>query len=131
MSQVAQQDEVLVKAVVAFHETMEHPSVGFAIEDDDHRVVFAANTQWTQERTGTFAAGDQATFSLRLRNVFSPGRFHVSCAVAGRGTGLDLADQRPRMRSFVSTGTRVSGGLVDLDHELVIERGAHPAPAAS
>ena len=47
---------------------------------------------------------------------------HVSASVAARGTGLALADQRNRLRSFVSTGVLASGGLVDLDHELTIER---------
>ena len=120
--QVRQNEDLVVTATVRFREAMEHPSVGFAIENAEHQVVFAANSQWTMEQTGTFAAGEQARFALRLRNVFAPGRMHVSCSVAARGTGLELADQRNRLKSFVSTGAIASGGLVDLDHELTIER---------
>ena len=122
ITQIAQNEDLVVKATVRFNETMEHPSVGFAIEDSEHHVVFAANSQWSNEHTGSFAPGEQARFALKLRNVFAPGRLHVSCSVAARGTGLELADRRNRLRSFVSTGALASGGLVDLDHELTIER---------
>jgi ABC-type polysaccharide/polyol phosphate transport system ATPase subunit len=131
VAQVAQNDDVIVKAVVEFHADMEHPSIGFAVEDGEHRVVFACNTLWSQEHTGVFAAGDRATVSVRFRNVLAPGRYFVSPAIAKRGTGLELADHRMRFRSFVSTGTIASGGLVDLQHEISVARGAQPAPVAS
>ncbi len=121
---VAQSDDVIIKAVVAFHEAMEHPSVGITVEDGDQKVVFAANSIWVDERTGSFAAGERATLTVRFRNVLAPGRYSVSPAVAKRGTGLELADHRIRFKSFVSTGTVVTGGLLDLDHDLFIERGA-------
>ena len=127
---VAQNDDVVVKAVMRFHAPMEHPSVGIAVEDDQQRVVLACNTLWTDERTGVYEAGDEATVTLRFRNVFAPGRYFVSPAVAKRGTGLELADHRVRWKSFLSTGTLMTGGLVDLDHEMRVQRGAQPAPVA-
>jgi ABC-type polysaccharide/polyol phosphate transport system ATPase subunit len=131
LTQSPQNDDIVIKAVVEFGEAMTHPSIGFAIEDAEHRVVFACNTLWTDEETGEYAAGDRATVSARLRNVFAPGRYFVSPAVAKRGTGLELADHRIRFKSFVSTGTIASGGLVDLAHEMTVVRGAQPAPVAS
>jgi ABC-type polysaccharide/polyol phosphate transport system ATPase subunit len=120
--------EIVVKAVIEFAEDMEHPSVGIAIETEDHRVVFAANSIWSEERTGRYAAGDKATMSLRLRNVFAAGRYHVSPAVALRGTALQLADHRPRLLSLVVTGPVITGGVVDLEHDMELRPGAASPP---
>jgi hypothetical protein len=121
---IAQNDDVIIKAVVAFHTEMEHPSLGIAVEDETQRVVFAANTLWSQEFTGVYRPGDRATLTLRFRNVLAPGRYSVSPAVGKRGSGLELADHRIRFRSFVSTGQLATGGLVDLDHEMTVTPGA-------
>jgi ABC-type polysaccharide/polyol phosphate transport system ATPase subunit len=120
---VPQNADVIIKAVVEFHSEMEHPSLGIAIEDETQRPVFAANTMWDQEFTGVYAPGDRATLTVRFRNVFAPGRYFLSPAVGRRGTGLELADHRIRFRSFVSTGQLVTGGLVDLDHEMTVTPG--------
>ena len=121
---VAQNRDVVVKATVEFHADMEHPSFGIAIEDEQQRMVFAANTLWTNENTGLYRAGDRATLTVRFRNVFAPGRYFLSPAVGSRGTGLELCDHRIRFRSFVSTGTLITGGMVDLEHEMTLSRGA-------
>ena len=49
--------------------------------------------------------------------VFAPGRVYASPWVAHRGRRR-IMDERPRMASVVVTGTHVSGGLVDLPHEV-------------
>jgi ABC-type polysaccharide/polyol phosphate transport system ATPase subunit len=121
---VAQGDDVVIKAVIAFRAPMEHPSVGLVVEDAEQRAVLACNTLWQQERTGVYRAGDRATMTLRFRNVLAPGRYHLSPAVSSRGSGLELADHRIRWKSFVSTGPLSTGGLVDLDHEMTISPGA-------
>jgi ABC-type polysaccharide/polyol phosphate transport system ATPase subunit len=113
---------IAVRATVRFHERMEDPSVGIAIETDDRRMVFGANSIWTTERTGTYEAGDTATLTIRFTNTFAAGRFYVSPAIAKRGAALELADHRVRFRSFVSTATAVTGGLVDLEYDLELAR---------
>jgi ABC-type polysaccharide/polyol phosphate transport system ATPase subunit len=121
---VAQEDDVVVKVEIEFHVPMEHPSLGIAVEDEHQKIVFAANTIWSNEFTGTYEPGDRATLTVRFRNVLAPGRYFVSPAVGTRGTGLELCDHRIRLRSFVSTGQLVTGGLVDLEHEMTVEREA-------
>ncbi len=121
-------EEITVRATIKFQAAMEHPSVGIALENEEHRYVFAANSIWVDERTGVYGPGDRATLSVRFRNVFAPGRYFVSPAVAARGTGLELADHRPRLLSFVSSGAVVTGGIVDLDHELRLTAGAATPP---
>jgi ABC-type polysaccharide/polyol phosphate transport system ATPase subunit len=122
--------EIVLKAVIEFHAEMEHPSVGVAVESDDHRMVFGANTLWVDERTGVYRPGDRATAILRFRNRFAGGRYYVSPAVAKRGTGLELADQRRQYLSFVSTTSVLTGGFVDLDYDMTLRPGAESGPAA-
>jgi ABC-type sulfate/molybdate transport systems ATPase subunit len=126
---VPQGIDLVLKATIRFHVDMEHPSVGVAIENEDRRMVFGANTIWVNERTGNYKAGDSATMTLRFRNSFAGGqRFFISPAIAKRGTGLELADQRVRYRSFVPTGAYVTGGLVDLDYDMQLKTGAETSP---
>jgi ABC-type polysaccharide/polyol phosphate transport system ATPase subunit len=126
---VPQGIDLVLKATIRFHVDMEHPSVGVAIENEDRRMVFGANTIWVNERTGNYKAGDFATMTLRFRNSFAGGqRFFISPAIAKRGTGLELADQRVRYRSFVPTGAYVTGGLVDLDYDMQLKTGAEASP---
>jgi ABC-type polysaccharide/polyol phosphate transport system ATPase subunit len=120
--------EMVVKAVIEFHAEMEHPSVGVAVEAEDRRMVFGANTIWGNERTGVYRPGDRATVTLRFRNQFAASRYYVSPAVAKRGSGLELADQRVRFRSFVSTASVVTGGVVDFDYDMELRPGADTPP---
>jgi ABC-type polysaccharide/polyol phosphate transport system ATPase subunit len=129
VKELAQNKDLVVKVVMRFHVAMQHPVVGIAIEDEHKRVVFAANSSWVEEYTGEYGAGDEMTLSVRVRNVFAPGRYFVSPAVAKRGTGWELADHRIRFDSFVSTGALMTGGIVDLDHEMLFAHGAERVPA--
>jgi ABC-type polysaccharide/polyol phosphate transport system ATPase subunit len=114
--------EIVIRTEIEFAADMDDPVVGLSIENEDHWPVFATQTTWFEERTGSFRAGERATMTVRLPNVLAPGRYHVSPHVARRGTGLELADRLPRMHSFVVTGTRASGGILELDHDLRFER---------
>jgi ABC-type polysaccharide/polyol phosphate transport system ATPase subunit len=124
--------DLVLKATIRFNVAMEHPSVGVAIENEDRKMVFGANTIWVNELTGVYKAGDYATLTLRFRNTFAGGqRFFISPAIAKRGTGLELADQRVRFRSFVTSTAVVTGGYVDLDYDMTLQPGAQPSPYAA
>ena len=114
--------DIVVKANVEFHGALADPVVGLTIEDEDRRPVFAASSIWVEERTGSFQAGDRATLTVKFPNVLAPGRYHITPQIARRGSGFDLADRHPRMISFLVIGTRDSGGIVELDHDLSFER---------
>jgi ABC-type polysaccharide/polyol phosphate transport system ATPase subunit len=105
-----------------FHEAVEHPAIAVLLENDQHHPLFATSSEWIEERTGSFAAGEEVTFSVTFENWLAPGRLFASPWVVYRG-GRDLMDRRPRMTSAVVTGTRTSGALVDLPHDITIEHG--------
>jgi ABC-type polysaccharide/polyol phosphate transport system ATPase subunit len=124
---VGQNRDLVIRAECEFYGDVEDPVVGLSIENEDHWPVFAASSTWTAERTGNFKAGDRATLTVRLPNVLTPGRYHVSPQIAYRGSGLDLLDRRPRMHDFVVTGTRASGAILELDHDLSFKRSSAPS----
>jgi hypothetical protein len=121
--------EVIVYANLEFHQRMEHPVVSLTVETAEHNPAFVANSMWVREHTGVFDAGDRATVAVRFRNIFAPGRYLLSPAIAERG-GVALADYRPRLSSFISAGTGVPEGIVNLDYQLELQNGARSRPLA-
>ena len=109
------------RARVVFHEPADNPAIALVLENDRHHPLFATSTDWVRATTGTYAPGDEAVFAVNFDNVFAPGRIYASPWVVRRGS-TDLMDRRPRMTSAVVTGTHVSGGLVDLAHDVSLER---------
>jgi ABC-type polysaccharide/polyol phosphate transport system ATPase subunit len=125
---VPQGHDATIRASIEFNETMEHPAAGIAVENDNHQAVFTVNSSWVEERSGIFNAGDRATLSVRFRNQLAPGRYFLSPSLAARGGGLDLADHLPRMGSFITSGTMISGGMVDLYADVALTPGASATP---
>jgi ABC-type polysaccharide/polyol phosphate transport system ATPase subunit len=111
------------RASVCFNREVEDPSFELMIRDEENRNVFGTSTTWADERTGTFAAGDRTVFGVSFENLFATGRYHATLQVARRGGGQVLLDRRERVATFVSTGPRNTGGLVDLPHDVEVKRG--------
>jgi ABC-type polysaccharide/polyol phosphate transport system ATPase subunit len=106
---------------VAFHRPAEHPAFAVLFESEARHPLFATSTDWAGTQTGLYEPGDEAVFSVSFENHFSPGRLFASPWVVRRGS-QDLFDRRPRVASIVTTGARRSGGLVDLEHDVTLER---------
>jgi hypothetical protein len=98
------------------------PTIATVFENEYHQPLMATSTQWTgQGHTGRFAKGDEAEFSVRLEMAFAPGRVFASPWVS-EGPHL-IMDRRPRAASVIVAGPHVSGGLVDLPHDVRLEAG--------
>jgi ABC-type polysaccharide/polyol phosphate transport system ATPase subunit len=109
------------RARVVFDQPARHPAFAVLFESEAGHPLFATSTDWVSEETGLYEPGDEAVFSISFENDFAPGRLFASPWVVRRGS-QDLLDRRPRMASVVVTGTLVSGGLVDLPHDVSLER---------
>jgi ABC-type polysaccharide/polyol phosphate transport system ATPase subunit len=118
------------RALVHFNRTVEDPSFVLGLEDEEGHKVFATSTVWVDERTGRFEQGDQAVFGVTFENQLVPGRYFATVQVIRRGGGSVILDRRDRAATMVSTGTRNSGGLVDLPHEIDIRRPRRAAQTA-
>ncbi len=110
-----------IKATVRFDADIEDPVVSVVLEGEDHRPVFATSSIWTEEHTGRFAAGECAQLTIRFATVLTPGRYFVTPSIARRGSGHAVMDCFPGMISFLVTGTRETGGVVDLEHDFAFQ----------
>jgi ABC-type polysaccharide/polyol phosphate transport system ATPase subunit len=117
-------------ARVTFAERLDDPLFGVVLQNDRHQTVFAASTAWTQERTGTFDAGDVLTYRVRFDTIFSAGRYTATPAVARRGQGIAWIDRREDFTSVLVTSTRTTDAAVDIPYEIALEYGAPSSTAA-
>ena len=124
---IRQGQECVFQARVRFREQVVNPIFGVGFENAEKQYVFATNSTVVSEATGTFAAGEEVVFSVRLENVFASGRVYATPAVAHEGGGGKWIDRRERFASVVSTAPRSLGAIVDLPHDFQVQR----QPAAS
>jgi ABC-type polysaccharide/polyol phosphate transport system ATPase subunit len=106
---------------VRFHAPVEDPTISVAFGAGG-RPVFATSTTWQEQATGSFAPGDEVLLRVTFENWFAPTRYTANTVVARRGSGEDLLDERDCVASVMVIGTRPGGGVVDLPHELTVER---------
>jgi ABC-type polysaccharide/polyol phosphate transport system ATPase subunit len=109
-------------ARVRFNAPIVDPTLGVSFSGDEQRPVFATSSMWQPERAGAFAPGEEALLRITFENTFAPGRYHAATSVARHDGGKDVLDHRERLASVQVTGTRAGGGIVDLPHDLAIER---------
>jgi ABC-type polysaccharide/polyol phosphate transport system ATPase subunit len=114
---------------VRFDADIEDPHFGATFLDGEHHNVFAATTAWHTPHTGRFSKGEVVTMRIAFDTLFAPGRYYVAISVAREVTGQDILDHRTRVASLIVSGTRPGGGLVDLPHDFVVERGELAADA--
>jgi hypothetical protein len=111
-----------VHLLVDVHEAIDDPIFGLSLIDDQDRLVFATTTIWQHQHTGAFAPGEQVELIARFENVFTPGRYFLTPFIAHAGRGDRVMDLREAFASVLVIGTRPSVAVVDLPHELTIER---------
>jgi len=107
---------------VELREAASEPGFGFTLVDEQHRRVFAASTAWSGTPTGDFAAGDRVRVKVAFDNSLAPARYFASPTVAHHGVVSDVMDSRDELVSVVVHGGRKDGGLVNLPHEVSLER---------
>ncbi len=117
-----QGERLTLKARVSFLAGAQDPEAGVYVLNDEHVAVVVATTAREHERSGHFAAGEEAVFSFAFDNVLAPGRYSPMFTLAHRGSGLDLMDRFEGSFSFVVTNPQTSGGLVDLPVEVGVSR---------
>ena len=116
--------QVRFRARVAFEEHVEDPALSVLFENEAGQPVFIASTAVEHERSGSFARGEEAVFSVEFENRLAPGRYYPVASLARRGGGLDLIDRSRREISFLVQGSTAQGGIVDLPCVSSIERTA-------
>jgi ABC-type polysaccharide/polyol phosphate transport system ATPase subunit len=108
------------RARVRFERAVENPSFAVAFVNPQHQNVFVASSATRTERSGRFEGGETVEFGVSFENALAPGRYAVSTLVAREDHAI--VDRWEGIFTFVVTGARSGGGLVDLAHDIQLER---------
>jgi hypothetical protein len=122
-SAFAQGTQCTFRARVEFAREVENPDFAVAFVNAQRENVFVATTSHDRSGTGHYAPGDTATFSVSFHNARAPGRYALSTLLSHQGSGDAVIDRLENLATVVVTGARAAGGLVDLPHELTVDRG--------
>jgi ABC-type polysaccharide/polyol phosphate transport system ATPase subunit len=123
LTAVPQGRRMTLRALVSFMVEVEDPSASVYVLNEEHKAIIVATTLEEQERTGRFRAGDEAVFSFTFENVLAPGRYNPMFTLAHRGAGVDVIDRFEGAFSFVVTGPKALGGVVDVPVAVTVARG--------
>jgi ABC-2 type transport system ATP-binding protein len=106
---------------VVFHERIEEPVFYLQLRNESRQTVLATSTRSHAVPTGTFEAGERATFRASVYNWLTIGRYWATPAVMSTG-GVGVLDARDDVASFVVHGMRRSGSVVEIPHEIDVQR---------
>ena len=95
------------------------------LENDEHHPLFATSSADADVETRAYGAGEQLVMRVSFEALLRPGRIFASPWVV-RQNSSNLMDRRPRLVSAIVTGTRDTGGLLALPHDIRLE-----SPAAA
>jgi ABC-type polysaccharide/polyol phosphate transport system ATPase subunit len=108
------------RASVRFARAVDDPSFAVAFVNPQRQNVFVASSSTAGERSGRFEAGETAEFGVSFENVLAPGRYAVSTLLSR--PDAEILDRWESIFTFVVTGARAGGGLVDLAHDFAVQR---------
>ncbi len=98
---------------------VEEGHAGVFLHNEEQKAVLVLSTILEPEGT-PFRAGERALFSYTFQNVLAPGRYSPVVNLADRGVPLTTVDQYESSFSFVVTGSRALGGVVDLPTQVAV-----------
>ena len=110
------------RARVRFERKVDAPDFAVAFVSAQRQNVFVANTAHGGQATGAFGPGDTAVFAVRFENALAPGRYALSTLITRPGSGDAVIDRLENVFTIVVTGARAAGGVVDLPHEITVDR---------
>jgi hypothetical protein len=100
---------------------VQEPIVDFWVDDEEDARVFATSTRpWSEKPP--LAPGDTLDVAVDVDNRLASGRYHVGCSLLSGSAALDIVALVNRHKPFVVYAGDQVYGLVQLDHELRVER---------
>jgi ABC-type polysaccharide/polyol phosphate transport system ATPase subunit len=107
------------------------PNFAVLVEDEQHRPLFATSSADLERRVGPCVPGDEVVYAVSFDMLFSPGRLYITPWLVHEG-GAEVIDRQPRAHTVVVTGTRRTGGMVDVPHDIAVtttQQTRHELPA--
>ncbi len=108
-------------ARVRFEEEVTDPLFGVNVHNVDGDRLLTANNV-LEPPSGTFRPGDEVEFRIALQNVWAPGRYLASPAVAHGGGGLQWIDRCVNLHDVTVISTTPTDSLIAPPYEFTLER---------
>ena len=110
-----------LRARMEIHDSVEEPIVDFWVDDEEGARVFATSTRpWADKPP--LAPGEALDIAVDVENRLAPGRYHIGCSLLSGSAALEVVALVNRHKPFVVYGPDLVYGLVQLDHELRVDR---------
>ena len=119
---LAQGEPLAVAMEIRFHTALDEPIFGFTLRNAAGQPILATRTDYRGVPTGRYEAGDVVTMRVALDNHLAPGDYRLTPSIARAGAGTEALDVREDLVWLSVHGTGNAGGVVDLPHDIVIER---------
>ena len=114
-------------ARVRFVEEVVDPLFGVNVHNVDGDRLLTANNV-LEEPAGTFSPGDVVEFRIAFQNVWAPGRYLASPAVAHGGGGLKWIDRCVNLHDVTVISTTPTDSLIAPPYEFELSRPAGATP---
>ena len=117
-------DRCTYAARVRFEREVTDPLFGVNVHNVDGDRLLTANNQ-LEPASGTFGPGDEVEFRIAFQNVWAPGRYLASPAVAHSGGGLDWIDRCVNLHDVTVISTVSTDSLIAPPYEFALRRTPH------
>ena len=108
-------------ATIDIHDEVYEPIVDFWVDDEEDARIFATSTRpWPDAQP--LANGDRLQVTVDVENLLASGRYHIGCSLLSGSAALDIVALVNRYKPFVVYAGDHVYGLVQLDHELRVDR---------
>ncbi len=108
-------------ARVRFDQEVTDPLFGVNVHNVDGDRLLTANNV-LEPPSGTFLPGDEIEFRISFQNVWAPGRYLASPAVAHSGGGLQWIDRCVNLHDVTVISTTPTDSLIAPPYEFALSR---------
>jgi ABC-type polysaccharide/polyol phosphate transport system ATPase subunit len=121
VSSIPQGARLATAVAIRFHEPLDDPVFAMTLRNEVGHTVFSTSTELREKSTGRFGAGDHAVVRFGFDAWMAQSHYKLTPSVARSGSGANALDLREDLVSLFVHSTRISGGVVDIPHEIEIE----------
>jgi ABC-2 type transport system ATP-binding protein len=111
-----------LNAIVRAHERIRDPEVHVWLENARGTRVFTTSTRDEGVIADALEPGERVHVRLVADNALAPGRYFVGCSLIQGAGSTHVMFYAPHGADFLVPGDDWSGSVLDLDHDLHIER---------
>jgi ABC-type glutathione transport system ATPase component len=113
-------EQIRVQVRHTFLKQVTNPIFGIIVRNSAGQQIFATNTLMQQINTGVFEPGS-ACVEYVFNNYFAAGTYTITPAVAHESATV-FYDWKEEVESFSVQSLYVSGGIIDMKHEINIKK---------